>query len=175
MGSVSAPPLERLRRRWREEGLRGARDLLARHSRRLSPLENEAYGKRLARFASPEEPGDENGVDARGAKPSAGPRFESGIPTDAAWMEFRRRLYRRILQSQKAALGLGTVLPREPVGDGAGPQRLVGPYNDLHNLEGLLDFIAGMDPAWVEEFSSHYRDLSRLRVLLAGPGRTGPR
>lgn len=197
-GSRIVAPLERLHRRWREEGLRRAWDLLARHARRLSPLESEAYGKRLARFSSPQEPSSNERVNSDKRIPGdkridgeekanvgtsrhpAGPRSEASIPLDTgtsqdtAWMEFRRRLYRRILQSQKAALSFGKGLPRkESIGTVSG--RTVGPYNDRHNLEGLLDFIAGMEPAWVEEFTAHYRDLSRLRDRFAGNGKPGTR
>jgi hypothetical protein len=149
------PPLDRLRGRWREERVRTAENLLSRHARRLSPLESKSYREKLAKLQT--AAGQVGGDLSRQARRS-----------DEALLNLRRRLYGRILQSQQAALGLGRAAAwLRPESGEPGTDRLVGPYNDRHNLVGLLEYIAGLDAAWVEEYLAHYRDLFRLKGMFA--------
>lgn len=144
--------LERLRARWREERVRRTEAVLDRHGPRLSSLERKAYRDRLAGLSRPPAPGSVPGADAR---------------ADSGLQDLRRRLYGRILKTQKSALARrrgagGSALARVHETH-PGP---IGPYNDLHNLEGVLDMLAQADPAWVEEFLELYRNLSGLKGLI---------
>jgi hypothetical protein len=148
-------PLARLRQRWRGEAVRSAEAVLAKHGRRLAPLELKSFRDRLEKAKAFSE----------------GPGSEAG--SERALPDLRRRLYARVLKSQKAGItgrsqrggfgrGLLSELSAEP--SFAGP---VGPYNDRFNLQGLLEAVAGADPAWVEEFLDLYRDLAGLKGLAA--------
>lgn len=141
-------PLDRLRARWREERALKAVATLERHGRRLTPLERRAYREGLAKWAKAAEAGGESA--ARRA--------------DHALLDLRRRLYGRILKSQRAVLVRRSGPGFEPVqARFAGP---IGPYNDRQNLEGVLALLAQADPAWVEEFLELYRGLAGLKAML---------
>ncbi len=143
-----AAPLDGLRARWREERVRDAASVLERHGRRLTALERKAYRDGLAKWN----------------RTLAGSGEAAARRADLALSDLRRRLYGRILKSQKAVLvrrsGPGFVPVQAQF---AGP---IGPYNDRQNLEGVLGLLAQGDPAWVEEFLELYQGLADLKALL---------
>jgi hypothetical protein len=150
--------LERLRADWREERLRKAQDILARHGSRLTTLERKAYLDSLTKWHKAVQ-------DAAGS-PAAS---SAARRADHALLDLRRRLYGRILKSQKAHI----VRLSRPAGSLAlvqvheqFPGRPIGPYNDRQNLEGVLNLLAGADPAWVEEFLELYKGLADLKALI---------
>lgn len=155
-------PLEALRQRWREERIRKAEAVLERHGPRLSSLERRMYRESLAKWSKPSRSSSEGA-----SQPSAHLAAASDSRADYALQELRRRLYGRILKTQKADMSrrsggraLALVPAREEF---PGP---VGPYNDRHNLEGVLNLLVQADPAWVEEFLDLYRKLAGLKGLL---------
>lgn len=149
--------LERLRVDWREQRLRQAEDILTRHGSRLTSLERKAYRESLTKWSKAV-------ADAAGS-PAAS---SAARRADHALLDLRRRLYARILKSQKAHIirltrpagSLALVQVHEQF---SGP---IGPYNDRQNLEGVLTLLAGADPAWVEEFLELYQGLSDLQALI---------
>lgn len=142
-------PLERLNSRWREERFLKAAAILERHGRRLTALERRAYRESLAKWSRAHEPG----------QPASAARR-----ADHALLDLRRRLYGRILRSQKAGLAPRGARALVPVHEQfPGP---IGPYNDRQNLEGVITLLAEADPAWVEEFLDLYRGLAALRALI---------
>jgi hypothetical protein len=155
--AVGKSVLERLRVDWREQRLRQAQDILSRHGSRLTTLERKAYLDSLTKWNKAVQ-------DAAGS-PAAS---SAARRADHALLDLRRRLYARILKSQKAHI----VRLSRPAGSLAlvqvheqfpGP---IGPYNDRQNLEGVLTLLAGADPAWVEEFLELYQGLSDLQALI---------
>lgn len=83
-------PTDVFRRDWREARLKDAEQVLKRNGGRLSALENKAYQDRLDKLRQ----------TARTAAGS-GPQMDR---VDAGLLELRRRLYGRVLKSQKIAL-----------------------------------------------------------------------
>lgn len=81
-------PTDIFRRDWREARLKDAEQVLHRHGGRLSALENNAYKERLEKLRQ----------SARTATGSQSDRVDAGL------LELRRRLYGRVLKSQKIAL-----------------------------------------------------------------------
>ena len=81
-------PTDIFRRNWREERLKDAEQVLNRHGGRLSALENKAYKERLDKLRQ----------SARTATGTQSDRVDAGL------LELRRRLYGRVLKSQKIAL-----------------------------------------------------------------------
>lgn len=151
--------LDDVRSRWREERFRKASEVLERHGRRLTGLERRVYRETLDKWTRSSQVTPELSAPSRSG-------FENRA--DAALLELRRRLYGRILKTQKADLvrrsGRRKVAPRvEEVHAG----RPIGPYNDRQNLEGVLALLSEADPAWVEEFLELYRGLAGLQVLSA--------
>ncbi|MDB5102797.1 MAG: hypothetical protein JWP91_486 [Fibrobacteres bacterium] len=169
-------PIELIRRKWRTERLKDAEEVLDRHAGRLSSLENRTYREKLDKLRL-------SGLSA--ATPAQSSRADAGL------LELRRRLYNRILKSQKISLtrsrmpvtlGRLALPPSRPGTKSAGPaalpavvtgvrvdtawQPVTGPYNDRYNMEDLLGLIAEADAAWVEEFLELYRGLSGLQNLM---------
>jgi hypothetical protein len=155
-------PAERARRQLRDDRIVNAEKVLEAHGARLSGLEKRTYRDRLAKL-----------------------RLESTEPShagkaDAGLLDLRRRLYHRVLKSQKATL-LRRRAPEagrhpKPARISATPaawQPVTGPYNDRSNLEELLSVLGAADPAWVEEFLELYGDLIGLSALL--PGGSAPK
>lgn len=150
-----ATPGDRMRRQWRQDRIKLAEGVLSRHGGRLSSLEQQSYKERLGKLRQ------------ASAQPSQAGKADAGL------LDLRRRLYQRVLKSQKIAL----VRKRAPVPErGAAPlpvpqatlaawQPVTGPYNDRYNLEELLGVIGDADPAWVEEFLELYGGLMALKVL----------
>lgn len=86
-------PTDVFRRNWREARLKDAEQVLNRHGGRLSALENKAYRERLDKLRHT-------------AQTANGPQSDR---VDAGLLELRRRLYGRVLKSQKIALKRGRV------------------------------------------------------------------
>ena len=82
-------PTERFRRQWRLERIKDAEQVLFRHSDRLSALEKQSYGERLERMRQ----------SALAITTSA-----QSDRLDAGLLDLRRRLYQRVLKSQKISL-----------------------------------------------------------------------
>ncbi|GEM_PF-2125266 len=82
-------PTEIFRRNWRQERIKDAEEVLKRHGGRLSSLENQAYKEKLEKLR-------QTGADATTPLQSD--------KADASLMDLRRRLYGRVLKSQKLAL-----------------------------------------------------------------------
>ncbi|MDQ3001995.1 MAG: hypothetical protein M3Y08_12145 [Fibrobacterota bacterium] len=164
---------ERVRRQWRLERIKDAETVLVMHGSRLSALENQTYREKLEKLRH-------SGTAA--ASPSQSDKADSGL------LDLRRRLYSRVLKSQKISLKrqrmpvtLGRLaLPPSTPGSArlpvpSGPavrvdtarQPVIGPYNDRFNMEDLLSLIANADAAWVEEFLDLYRGLAGLEGLMA--------
>ena len=81
---------ERLfRRKWRQERLKDAEAVLNRHGGRLSSLEFQAYRDKLDKLS-------QSGLSAR--TPAQSDKADAGL------LELRRRLYGRVLKSQKMSL-----------------------------------------------------------------------
>lgn len=160
-------PLEALRLRWREERVRKAEAVLERHGPRLSSLERRMYREGLAKWSKPSQaPSEGTSEGSAQASPQLAAATESRA--DNAILELRRRLYGRILKTQKAEMSRrpgGRALALVPVHE-AFPGRPVGPYNDRHNLEGVINLLAQADPAWVEEFLELYRKLAGLKGMI---------
>ena len=150
-------PLDALRSYWRQRRLRGTEAVLARHGRRLTPLEREAYRGKLEKLS--------------GAS-VAEPKLEDA---DAVLLSLRSRLYQRILRSQKTALAGGGKRAVLPVRSAPSRDlhRFIGPYNNRNNLESLLAEVEKADPLWVGEFLSLYRRLFSLGEMFAGAERPG--
>lgn len=154
---VPAAPGDRMRRQWRQDRIQLAEDVLSRHGGRLSSLEQQSYKERLGKLRQ------------ASSHPSQAGKADAGL------LDLRRRLYQRVLKSQKIAL----VRKRAPVPERAAAplpvpqatlaawQPVIGPYNDRYNLEELLGVIGDADPAWVEEFMELYGGLMALNVLTA--------
>ena len=150
-----AAPGDRMRRQWRQDRIQLAEDVLSRHGGRLSSLEQQSYKERLGKLRQ------------ASSHPAQAGKADAGL------LDLRRRLYQRVLKSQKIAL----VRKRAPVPErGSAPlpvpqatmaawQTVTGPYNDRYNLEELLGVIGDADPAWVEEFLELYGGLMALNVL----------
>jgi hypothetical protein len=83
-------PTDIFRRNWREARLKDAEQVLNRHGGRLSALENKAYKERLDKLRHTAE-----------TATGPGPQMDR---VDAGLLELRRRLYGRVLKSQKIAL-----------------------------------------------------------------------
>jgi hypothetical protein len=154
---VSRPPdraAEQIRSRWRQDRIGHAEKVLDAHGARLSPLEKQAYRERLDKLRQDSE------------QPS------QAVKADAGLLDLRRRLYQRVLKSQKVSL-LRKRAPARPARSArpsatpAAWQAVTGPYNDRSNLEELLSVIGGADPAWVEEFLELYGGLLGLNALIA--------
>ncbi|HKP95489.1 MAG TPA: hypothetical protein VJ385_07015 [Fibrobacteria bacterium] len=170
-GEKPLPVTERIRRQWRSERLADAENVLGRHAARLSELERKSYRERLDKLR-------QSGLAASTAAQSD--------KADAGILELRRRLYRRVLKSQKISLArqrMPVTLARlalpssHPVPRPEGPgkvrvdaqwQPVVGPYNDRYNMEDLLGLIADADAAWVQEFLDLYRGLADVQGLVSG-------
>jgi hypothetical protein len=148
-------PAERVRRHFRLDRIAQAEKVLASHGGRLSGLEKRTYRDRLAKLRQ------------EYSQPSQAGKADTGL------LDLRRRLYHRVLKSQKAGL------LRQRVPEGARPPRparisatpgawqtVTGPYNDRSNLEELLSVVSAADPAWVEEFLELYGDLIALSAML---------
>jgi hypothetical protein len=172
-------PTDLIRLKWRQERLRDAEAVLNRNASRLSALEQKSYRDRLDKLK-------ETGSSASGSAQSD--------KADAGLLDLRRRLYGRVLKSQKLSLksrhmpvslarlalppadraarpGYPAVKPAGPVPGSAvrvdpAWQPATGPYNDRYNMEDLLTLIADADPAWVEEFLDLYRGLSGMQILM---------
>jgi hypothetical protein len=167
---------ERVRRQWRLERIKDAETVLEKHGGRLSALENKAYREKLEKLRHA-------GMAAN--SPSQSDKADSGL------LELRRRLYGRVLKSQKISLNrrrmpvtlgrlaLPPATPGARQGSGNLPvptggavrvdtawQPVIGPYNDRFNMEDLLSLIADADAAWVEEFLDLYRGLAGLQSLM---------
>lgn len=168
---------ERVRRQWRLERIKDAETVLEKHGSRLSALENQAYREKLEKLRH-------TGMAA--SSPSQSDKADSGL------LELRRRLYSRVLKSQKISLNrrrmpvtLGR-LALPPATPGARPgtgnlpvpassavrvdtawQPVIGPYNDRFNMEDLLSLIMDADAAWVEEFLDLYRGLAGFQSLMS--------
>ncbi|MEO7427658.1 MAG: hypothetical protein ABI036_20915 [Fibrobacteria bacterium] len=82
-------PTERFRRQWRLERIRDSENVLAKHAGRLSLLEHQSYRDRLEKL--------------RQSGQAAMTSLQSD-KADAALLELRRRLYQRVLKSQRLAL-----------------------------------------------------------------------
>lgn len=150
---------ERVRRQWRMERIKDAETVLEKHGSRLSALENRTYREKLEKLRH-------SGTAA--ASPSQSDKADSGL------LELRRRLYSRVLKSQKISLKrrrmpvtLGRLALPPAARLDTGWQPVIGPYNDRFNMEDLLSLIAGADAAWVEEFLDLYRGLAGLEGLMA--------
>lgn len=147
-------PADPIRSRWRQDRIGHAERVLDAHGARLSPLEQQAYRERLDKLRQ----------DAK--QPS------QAVKADAGLLELRRRLYQRVLKSQKVSL-LRKRAPARPArsprlsATPAAWQAVTGPYNDRSNIEELLSVIGGADPAWVEEFLELYGALLGLNALAA--------
>lgn len=154
---ASRPPdraADPIRSRWRQDRIGHAEKVLEAHGARLSPLEQQAYRERLDKLRQDAE------------QPS------QAVKADAGLLDLRRRLYQRVLKSQKVSL----LRKRSPVRPARSPrlsatptawQAVIGPYNDRSNIEELLSVIGGADPAWVEEFLELYGSLLGLNALIA--------
>jgi len=154
---VSRPPdraADQIRSRWRQDRIGHAEKVLDAHGGRLSPLEKQAYRERLDKLRQDSE------------QPSQAVRADAGL------LDLRRRLYQRVLKSQKVSL-LRKRAPARPARSArpsatpAAWQAVTGPYNDRSNLEELLTVIGGGDPAWVEGFLELYGGLLGLNALIA--------
>jgi hypothetical protein len=155
-------PAERVRRRMRLDRIAHAEQVLESHGARLSALEKKTYRDRLGKL-----------------RLESSEAFLTG-KADAGLLDLRRRLYHRVLKSQKATLlrkrSPDGGRPPRPARASATPlawQAVTGPYNDRSNLEELLSVISAADPAWVEEFLELYGDLAGLSALL--PSGTAPK
>lgn len=173
---TSAP--ERVRGKLRLGRLADAEKVLARNAGRLSALEGQSFRDRLEKIR-------QTGSEA--ANPNQADR------ADAALLDLRRRLYQRVLRSQKISLvrrrtpvdlaslalppsrsGTRSPEPRAAVPAvragkvtvATGAPAVVGPYNDRYNMEDLLGLIAEADAAWVQEFLDLYRGLADLKNLI---------
>jgi hypothetical protein len=151
-----ARPSDSIRSRWREDRIGQAEKVLAAHGARLSSLEKRTYRERLDKL-----------------RKDAGQSSLAG-KSDAGLLELRRRLYQRVLKSQKNSLARKRApVPARPAGalrpsaTAAAWQPVTGPYNDRSNLEELLAVIGAADPAWVEEFLELYGNLTGLNALIA--------
>ena len=149
-------PAERVRRQWRQDRIGHAEKVLESHGARLSRLEKRAYLERLAKLR-----------EATGQPSQAG-------KADASLLELRRRLYQRVLKSQKVALfrkrmpkTQRAALPARISATPSAWHPVTGPYNDRSNLEELLSVIGAADPVWAEEFLDLYGGLIGLNALLA--------
>lgn len=155
-GRSSKPPLEQLRADWRADRLRKAEDILSKHGPRLTTLERRAYAESLTKW--------EKAVRDAADSPAAS---SAARRADHALLDLRRRLYGRILKSQRAHLvrrgGGGSLALVQVHQQFPGP---IGPYNDRQNLEGVLTLLAQADPAWVEEFLELYKGLADLKALI---------
>jgi hypothetical protein len=150
---VRPRPADRIRSRWRRDKIEHAEKVLEAHGGRLSGLEQRAYRERLAKLRQEAE------------QPSQAGKADAGL------LDLRRRLYQRVLKSQKISLlrMRAPVRPPLPARVSATPaawQPVTGPYNDRSNIEELLAVIGAADPAWVEEFLELYGGLAGLNVLL---------
>lgn len=175
-------PTERFRRQWRLERLKDAENVLNKHAGRLSSLENQSYRERLEKLR-------QSGQSATTAVQSD--------KADAGLLDLRRRLYQRVLKSQKISLARQrmpvtlarlALPPAQPGLKSPGPnagirtnppvpsskvrvdtewQPVTGPYNDRYNMEDLLSLIADADAAWVQEFLDLYRGLARVQSLVS--------
>lgn len=155
-------PVERARRQLRQERIEQAERVLDSHGARLSGLEKKTYRDRLAKLR------------AESSQPSQAGKADAGL------LDLRRRLYHRVLKSQKATLlrkrAPDAARAHRPARISATPtawQPVTGPYNDRSNLEELLSVLGAADPAWVEEFLELYGDLIGLSALL--PAGTAPK
>ncbi len=155
-------PVERARRQLRQERIEQAERVLASHGARLSGLEKKTYRDRLAKLR------------VESSQPSQAGKADAGL------LDLRRRLYHRVLKSQKATLlrkrAPDAARAHRPARISATPtawQPVTGPYNDRSNLEELLSVLGAADPAWVEEFLELYGDLMGLSALL--PAGTAPK
>ena len=153
--SVPARPGDIMRRQWRNDRIKLAEDVLDKHSGRLSSLESQTYRDRLAKLRQ------------TGSQPSQAGKADAGL------LDLRRRLYQRVLKSQKISLARKRAPEAErfhppvPVSATAAAwQPVTGPYNDRYNLEELISLIGGVDPAWVEEFMDLYRGMMGLGALM---------
>ena len=153
--SVPARPGDIMRRQWRNDRIKLAEDVLDKHAGRLSSLENQSYRDRLAKLRQ------------TGSQPSQAGKADAGL------LDLRRRLYQRVLKSQKISLARKRApeaerfRPPVPVSATAAAwQPVTGPYNDRYNLEELMSLIGGVDPAWVEEFLDLYRGMMGLGALM---------
>jgi hypothetical protein len=147
----------RVRAAWREDRVRRARAVLDRHGPRLSSLERKTYGESLEKWTQ---------AKPRPAGPSAASLASAEARLDHALQEIRRRLYGRILKIQKTSLARrsGTSRALATLRESFGG--VIGPYNDQHNLEGVLALLSSADAAWVEEFLDLYRGLNGLKALI---------
>lgn len=155
--SGPAQPLDRVRAAWREDRVRRARAILDRHGPRLSSLERKAYGESLEKWTRSKP---------RPAGPAAASLASAEARLDHALQDIRRRLYGRILKIQKASLARRAGTSRAPATLRTTFDGVIGPYNDQHNLEGILALLSRADSAWVEEFLDLYRGLSGLKALI---------
>lgn len=165
--SSPAKALEEVRARWREDRVKQVESVLEKHGSQLSSLERKAYRDSLIKWTSPEAKARAARVAAPGALVgSAAEALFSETRLDYALQDLRKRLYGRILKTQKAVLarrrGGRPALARIHE-QHSGP---IGPYNDRQNLEGVLTLLAEADPAWVDEFLELYHGLASLRGLL---------
>lgn len=80
---------ERVRRQWRLERIKDAETVLFKHAGRLSELESQSYRERLEKLR---QSGQAASTAAQSDK------------ADAGLLELRRRLYRRVLKSQRLSL-----------------------------------------------------------------------
>lgn len=150
-----ARPADRVRSRWRHDRLADAEKVLDSHGSRLSSLERQSYRERLARLRQDS------------AQPAQAAKADQGL------LDLRRRLYGRVLKSQKISLlrrrapGARPPLPARISATAAAWQPITGPYNDRSNLEEAMAVIAAADPAWVEEFLELYGGLFDLNAFLA--------
>lgn len=147
----------RVRAAWREDRVRRARAVLDRHGPRLSSLERKTYGESLEKWTQ---------AKPRPAGPSAASLASAEARLDHALLEIRRRLYGRILKIQKNSLARRSGMSRAPATLRESFGGVIGPYNDHHNLEGVLALLSDADAAWVEEFLELYRDLNGLKALI---------
>ncbi len=152
--ALPANPADRMRRQWRNDRIKLAEDVLSKHGGRLSSLENQSYRDRLTKLSQ------------ASSQPSQAGKADAGL------LDLRRRLYQRVLKSQKISLAHKRAPEatrfRPPVPVSATPsawQPVTGPYNDRYNMEELLGLLGGIDPAWVEEFLDLYKGMLGLGAL----------
>jgi hypothetical protein len=169
-------PLEIMRHQWRKDRLLNTEAVLRRQGKRLSTLEIQLYVDKLEKL--------------RAAGDKASTRFQFS-KVDASLLDLRRKLYKRVLKSQKttlrparssaAMLRKALLLPSEAPhqskqaalpnaqnkADMAPLAAIIGPYNDRYNLGDFLTLLAQADAAWVEEFLDLYKDLRDLKGLVS--------
>lgn len=150
--------LEEVAKKLRQTEYQDLIEFFNRHKRLFPPGERDYFKEKLDDLK--EEPGRyEKRRKSKGAYAMTGFLQKRVASTTK---QVRGQLYDSVYRYQIALAGRSII-------SGA-PEALpdeTGFYNTLYNLNDVMEYIGKIDPLWIEDFKTHYRDLQRLQAMFS--------